>query len=111
MKNGGRWNVRNHREINNGDKYITLDVSLNFGSLDKMKIIYSEQKYYLVWPGKGFINSLGIKTIRRSKKNKEARYAITNVSLKDISRIIKEFEKFPYEGYVRKRSKHEPTDS
>ena len=28
----------------------------------------------------------------------------------NISRIIKEFEKFPYEGYVRKRSKHVPTD-
>ena len=33
------------------------------------------------------------------------------MSLKDISKIIKEFEKFPYEGYVQKRSKHEPTDS
>ena len=40
-----------------------------------------------------------------------ARYAINNFSLKDISRIIKWFDKFPYEGYVRKRSKNEPTDS
>ena len=31
--------------------------------------------------------------------------------MKDLSKIIKEFEKFPYKGYVRKRPKHEPTDS
>ena len=31
--------------------------------------------------------------------------------MKDLSIIIKEFEKLPYKGYVRKRPKHEPTDS
>ena len=31
--------------------------------------------------------------------------------MKDLSKIIKEFEKLPYKGYVRKRTKHEPTDS
>ena len=38
-------------------------------------------------------------------------YAITNVSLKDISNTINEFERLPYEGYVWKRPKNEPTDS
>ena len=38
-------------------------------------------------------------------------YNITNVSLKDISKIIKEFKDLYYEGYVQKRSKHVPTDS
>ena len=76
-----------------------------------MKIKSSEPKYYLRVSGNRFITSLGLKTIRRSKKNKKARYAINNVSLKDISKIIKEFEKFPYEGYVQKRSRHEPTDT
>ena len=46
-----------------------------------------------------------------SKKKKKARYAITNVSMTDLSKIIKEFENFPYEGYVRKRPKHESTYS
>ena len=54
---------------------------------------------------------MDINTNIRSKKKKKERYAITNVSLMDISKIIKSFEKFPYEGYVRNRSKHEPTDS
>ena len=79
MKNCGHCNVRKHREIKDGEKYITLDISLNFGSLDKMKIISSEPKYYLVISGKGLLTSLGLKTIRGSKKKKKARYAITNV--------------------------------
>ena len=31
--------------------------------------------------------------------------------MKDISTIIREFEKLPYESYEKKRPKHEPTDS
>ena len=46
-----------------------------------------------------------------SKKNKTERYAITDVSMKDISNVIKEFEILPYKVYVRKRLKHEPDDS
>ena len=41
MKNYCRHNVRKHRKIKNGEKYITLDISLKFGSLDKMRIKYS----------------------------------------------------------------------
>ena len=67
--------------------------------------------YYLGRLRKGLITYLGLKTNVRSKKNKEARYDITNVSIKDISKIIKDFEKLPYKGYVRKRLKHEPTDN
>ena len=39
-------NVRKHRKINNGEKYITLEISLKFGSLDKMKIAYLKPKDY-----------------------------------------------------------------
>ena len=75
-----------------------------------MKITYSDPEEYLGRSGKGLINSLGLNTIGTSKK-KKARYAITNVSMKDLSNIIKEFENLPYEGYVRKRPKHEPTNN
>ena len=44
MKNCGRRNVRKHKEINGSDKNVTLDISLKFDSLDKMKITYSESK-------------------------------------------------------------------
>ena len=44
MNNCGRQNVRKHREIKGSDKYATLDISLNFGSMDKMRITSSEPK-------------------------------------------------------------------
>ena len=47
----------------------------------------------------------------RQYKYKTARYAIGNVSKKDLSKIIREFEKLPYEIYERKTPKHVPTDS
>ena len=69
------------------------------------------QKYYLGIPGKRLITSLGIKNIGRSKREKKAMYVITNVSMKNLSKIIKDFEKLPYKGYVWKSPKHELTDS
>ena len=95
MKICGCRNVRKHRENNNSEKYITLDISLQFVSLDKMKIISLDPKEYSGISGKGLIVSLGLKTIVRSKKNKKVRYDITNFSMKDISKMIKEFENMP----------------
>ena len=54
---------------------------------------------------------MGLNTIRRSNKIKKVRFAITNGSLKDLSKIIKEFEDLPYGGYVRKRYQHMPNGS
>ena len=76
-----------------------------------MKIISSEPKDYLDRSRKGLVGSLGLKTVVRSKKNQKERYAITNVSMKDTSKIIKKFNNFPYKGYARKRPKHETTES
>ena len=75
-----------------------------------MRITTSEPKYYLVISGKGLITYLGINTNVRSKF-KKARYASTNVSLKDLSNIFKEFSKLPYKGYVWNRPKHELIES
>ena len=44
MKNCGRRNFRRHREIRVSDKYVTLDISLKFDSMEKMKITSSESK-------------------------------------------------------------------
>ena len=44
MKNCGCHNVRKHREIKDSDKYITLEISLKFGSMDKMIITPSDPK-------------------------------------------------------------------
>ena len=41
MKNCGRRNVRKHKEIKGSDKYVTLDISSKFDSLNNMKITSS----------------------------------------------------------------------
>ena len=94
MKTFGCRNVRKHIKIKDSDKYTTLGISLKFGSLENMRITFSEPKDYLGWLEKGLITSLGLKTNVRSKKYKKSRYAINNVSMKDISKIINEFENF-----------------
>ena len=111
MKNCGCRNVRKHRNIKGSEKNVTLEKSLKFYSLDKMKITSSDSKETLGRSGKGLINFLGFKAKVRSHKYKKARYAIRNVSMKDLSKIIREFEKLPYGIFDKKRPKHEPTDS
>ena len=106
MKNCGRHNVRKHREIKGSDKYVTLKISLKFDSMENMRITSSESKLNLGISGKVLINSLGIKAKTRPKKYKKARYIIVNVSRKDLSKMIRDFEKLPYESYMRKRTKH-----
>ena len=46
-----------------------------------------------------------------AKEIKKARYAIGKVSMEDLSKIIREFEKLPYKSYERRRPKNDPTDS
>ena len=111
MKHCGHHNVRKHREIKYSDKYITLYISLKFVSMDKMRITSSDPKYYLRRSVKVLIASLGLSINVRSNKYKKARYTINNGSMKYLPKIIKEFEKLPYKGYVWKRPKHEPTNS
>ena len=111
MKNCGRHNVRKHRDIKSSDKYATLEISLKCDSLDNMKIKSSESKENLERSGKGLITSLGFKAEVRPNKYKKARYAIGNVSKKEFSKIISEFEKLPYESYKKRRPKHELTHS
>ena len=111
MKNCGRLKVRKHKEIKGSDKYATLDISSKFDNLDKMKTTSSESKGRLEKSGKGLVTSLGFRNKVRSQKYKKTRYAIGNVSEKDLSKIIKEFEKIEKVLYEKKRPKHEPTDS
>ena len=88
MKNCGRRNVRKRKEIKGSDNYVTLGIPLKFDNLDKMKITSSESKWKLERSGKGLITSLGFKAKVRPQKYKKARYAIVNVSKKNLSKII-----------------------
>ena len=71
MKSFGRCNVGKHREIKGSDMYVTLDISLKFDSLDKMKITSSESKVKLGRSGNGLITSMILKAKIIPKKHKK----------------------------------------
>ena len=68
MKNCGRLNVIKHREIRGTDKNVTVDISLKFDSLYKIKITSSESKEKLERSGKGLITYLCFKSKLRPHK-------------------------------------------
>ena len=115
MKNCGRCKVRKHKEIKVSDKCVTLNIyeilniSEKFDNLSKMETTSSVSKVELEISGKGMVTALDLKTKARLKKYKKARYAIGNVSMKDLSNKIKEFEKIVKVPYVKRIPKHEPT--
>ena len=117
MKNCGSRKVRKHKEIKGSDKYVTLNIyeilniSEKFDSLNKMETTSSESKVELEKSVKRLVTALALKTKARSKKYKKSRYAIRNVSMKDLSKKIKEFEKIVKVPYLKKIPKHEPTSS
>ena len=92
-KNCGRRKVMKQKEIKGSDNIVTLNVSSKFDSLNKMETTSSESKLKLRRSGKGLVTALDLKTKVKSKKYKKARHDIGNVSMKDLSNIIKEFEK------------------
>ena len=107
MKNCGCLKVRKHKEIKDIYKIVTLDISGKFDSLNKMETTSSESKGKLGRSGKGLVTALAFKTKVRLPKNKKERYAIRNVSKKDLSKIIKEFEKIGKLPYEKKMTKHD----
>ena len=74
-----------------------------------MKTTSSYSKGKLERSGKGLVTALDFKNKVGSQKEKKARYAIVNISEKDLSKIIKEFEKIGKLPYEKNRPKHEPT--
>ena len=74
-----------------------------------MKTTSPESKGKWERSGKGLVTALDFKTKVRFAKIKKVRYAIGNVSEKDFSKMIKEFEKIGKVPYDKKRPKHEPT--
>ena len=105
MKFFGRPNVSKHKDIKGNEKYVTLKTSLKFDSMDKMKISYSESKHKLKRSRKRLITFLSFKAKIGSHKYKKARYATVNVSKKDLSKIIRKFEKIEKLPYDKKRVK------
>ena len=68
MKNCGRQKFRKNKDIKGSDKNVTLDISSNFDSLNKMKTTSSESKVKLERSGKGLVTDLDFKTKVRFEK-------------------------------------------
>ena len=66
MKNCGRRKVRKHKEIRGSDKYVILNVSANFDSLENMETTSSESKGKLGRSGKCLVTAMALKTKVRS---------------------------------------------
>ena len=92
MKNCGQRNVRKHKEIKDSVECVTLNmyeimkISEKFDDLDKMETTSSESKVKMEGSGKWLVTALAIKTKARPTKYKKARYAIGNVSMKELSK-------------------------
>ena len=115
MRNCGQRNVRKHREIKDSDERVNLNmneilkISEEFDNLDKMETTSSESKVKMEGSGKWLVTAPDLNTKARSTKYKKARYAIGNVSMKDLSNKIKEFENFVKVLHLKRTHKHEPT--
>ena len=88
--------------------YKILKISEKFDNLDKMETTSSESRVKMEGSGKWLVTALDLNTKARSTKYKKARYAIGNVSMKDLSNKIIEFEKFVKVPHLKKIPKHEP---
>ena len=99
MRNCGHSDVSKLREIKYSDERVTLNmneilkISVEFDNLENMETTSSESKVKMEGSGKWLVTALVLNTKARSTKYKKARYAIGNVSMKDLSNRIKEFEK------------------
>ena len=82
MKNCDRRKVRKHKGIKGSEKYVTLNISTKFDSINKMETTSSESKGKLGRSGKVLVTALALKTKLRSQKYKKARYDIGNFSEK-----------------------------
>ena len=115
MRNCGQRNVSKHKEIKDSDERVTLNmndilkISEKFDDLDKMETTSPESKVKMEVSGKWLVTALVLKTKARSKIYKKARYAIWNVSMKDLSNKIKEFENIFKVPHLKSKPKHEPT--
>ena len=71
--------------------------------------LQSQKKIIKIGKWVGYLS--GFQDQSKVQKYKKARYAIVNVSEKDLSKIIKDFEKTGKLPYEKKRPKHEPNHS
>ena len=74
-----RLKVRKHREINNGEQYIVMEISYKIYFMYKREFTSSESKECMGIPGKGLTTYLSLRT-KISNKKQKSRFSITNIN-------------------------------
>ena len=110
MTSCGRRSVRKYREINNGEKYIILDISSKLDLLDKRLVTSSKSKDYMIRPGNGLTTSMDLRT-KTSNKKQKARFAVTDITDQDFEKLLKKFKNSPFIGYKIKQVHNKPTEA
>ena len=110
MQSYGRRNVRKHREINNGDKCIILDILYTLDCMYKREVTSSESRDYMVIPGKGVNTSLYIRTKGKNKKENSG-FVVTDVTNHNFRKSLKNFMNSPHLGFKSKQFHNEPTEA
>ena len=95
MKNRGRRKVRKHKEIKGSDKYVTLDVSSKFDSLENIKITFSESKEKFGKIRKGVDYLSGFQYQRKFRKNTKRKGMPSEMSVRrTFIRSLRSLKKF-----------------
>ena len=94
IKRGGCCNLQEHKEINNGEQYISLDVSLELGFLENRKVTSSEPRYYVEISVKGMNSCMTLKIRRMSKNKQKAKTATTDVALQNFVEILEKLNMY-----------------
>ena len=97
MTNSGRPNVRKHREIKNGEKYILLEMYSKLCCLEEREVAYSESMYYMGRSCNGLTTCLDFST-KRSNKKQKAGFAINDINNQYFRKFLKKFNNSLYLG-------------
>ena len=110
MTSCGRRNVCKHREINNSEQYMALDISLKIYCLYKKEVTSSESRYYMRRSGTGLTNYPDLRTKSPNNKQK-ARISIAEITNQYFRKLLNYFKNSPYLGYKNKQVNDEPTEA
>ena len=102
-----RRNVRKHREINNGEQYISLGISYKLECLNKREFTSPQSRYYMVRPCKGMTASLSFST----KSQKNSKFVIADITNQYLMYFQKKFKNSSYLCYKQKQVDIEPTEA
>ena len=88
MRSCGSHIVSKHKEINNGDQYIAMDIYLGTGCIYKKKITSSGPRDYVGRSGNIMNTSLTLRTINNPKSRQTPKVVTNDVCIQIFADIL-----------------------